>query len=192
MRFGYVCGLSVALAGLWASALTVTDWNRTKLNDSAVKDEAGNIKVLGTEGSWNDQGNTKEKVFDGDSATFFDPPTAATQAGPCWAGIELEEPMIVTRIRSFGHSNNKSRMYDCVFEAANEPDFSDAVLLHTASEADGWDGSNWGDVHVAREETSVPFKYLRVRSPNDGISGVADQRGQFCGNAGEVEFYGVT
>ena len=74
MRFGYVCGLSVALAGLWASALTVTDWNRTKLNDSAVKDEAGNIKVLGTEGSWNDHGNTKEKVVDGDSATFFDPP----------------------------------------------------------------------------------------------------------------------
>lgn len=67
-----------------------------------MKDGNGAIVVLGTEGSWNDTGNTKEKVFDGDTATFFDPPNEASHGGPCWAGIELEEPRIVTRIRYFG------------------------------------------------------------------------------------------
>ena len=187
MRLGYVTCAVLAMGGMWASALTVTEWNNTKLNDIAVKDESGAVIVLGTEGSWNDSGNTKEKVFDGDSATFFDPPTAASQAGPCWAGIELEEPRIVTRIRYFGRAANKERMYDCLFQAANEPDFSDAVTLHVTSEADGWDGSHWGDVHIASEASMTPYKYLRVLAPN-----TSGQRGAYAGNAGEVEFYGVT
>ena len=187
MRLGYVTGAVLAMGGMWASALTVTEWNNTKLNDIAVKDESGAVIVLGTEGSWNDSGNTKEKVFDGDSATFFDPPTTASQAGPCWAGIELQEAMIVTRIRYFGRTANKERMYDCLFQAANEADFSDAVTLHVTSEADGWDGTNWGDVHIASEASMTPYKYLRVLAPN-----TSGQRGAYAGNAGEVEFYGVT
>ena len=83
---------------------------------------------------------TKEKVFDGDTATFFDPPNEASHGGPCWAGIELEEPRIVTRIRYFGRAANIVRMYGCVFQGANEADFSDAVevpihLIATAEQA---------------------------------------------------------
>ena len=57
MRLGYVTGAVLAMGGMWASALTVTEWNNTKLNDIAVKDESGAVIVLGTEGSWNDSGN---------------------------------------------------------------------------------------------------------------------------------------
>src|SRR2546425_12254945 len=39
----------------------------------------GDIKlsgtIIGTSGSWNNGGNTKEKAMDGDLATFFDAPT---------------------------------------------------------------------------------------------------------------------
>ena len=189
MRLNHVPCVLAAMCGLCASALTVTEWNNTKLNDIAVKDGNGAIVVLGTEGSWNDTGSTKEKVFDSDTATFFDPPNEASHGGPCWAGIELEEPRIVTRIRYFGRAANIVRMYGCVFQGANEADFSDAVVLHVATEADGWDGTNWGDVHVASEASMTPFKYLRVVSLNYTLE---NERGGYAGNAGEVEFYGVT
>jgi len=39
--------------------------------------------VIGTQGSWNNIGNTIHKAFDGDLNTFFDGPTA-TAAGWDW------------------------------------------------------------------------------------------------------------
>ena len=183
-----VAGLLVVGGFAWA-APDSTDWTTTRLNDSAVRDGSGALVVLGTEGSYNDLADrTRAAVFDGDAATFFDPPGEANPVGGCWAGIELAEAQCVTRIRYFGRPDFQARILGCLFQGANTPDFSDAVTLHVATAADGWDGTHWADVFVAHEAALQPFKYLRILAPNstnDSTEGVC------AGNAAEVEFYGV-
>lgn len=179
---------SLAVGSLWAA----NEWTQTKLNDYAVKDDGGNIVVLGTEGSYNDNAaRTKAAVFDGDTSTFFDPPSSVVSDTQCWAGFELTEPMVVTRIRYYGRADsNYARMYDCLFQGANEADFSDAVTLFIASADDGWGTThNWADVLVANPDSLKSYKYLRILSPN--FVGQSST-GNCCGNAGEVEFYGIT
>ena len=179
---------ALAICGLAFAAKDSTAWTTTKLNDQAVTDEGGQMVVLGTEGSYNDAANaTRAAVFDGDTATFFDPSIDAA-AMPCWAGFELAEARCVTRIRYFGRADYKERMNGCLFQGANSADFSDAVTLHVASAADGWDGTHWADVFVAGRAALQPFKYLRILAPNPYPP---DGPGTWAGNAAEVEFYGV-
>ena len=66
----------MALAVCCAVFSAVSAWEgNVCLNKSAVTDASGQLVVLGTEGSWNDNGDVKECVFDGNTGTFFDPPS---------------------------------------------------------------------------------------------------------------------
>jgi hypothetical protein len=167
--------LFLALACALAGALAAWDGN-VNLNKFAVKDASGKITVLGTEGSWSDKGDVKEHVFDGDTGTFFDPPTSANQLGSAWAGIALTTSSIVTRVSYVGRSGQSSRMAGCLFQGANTPDFSDAETFHVISPPDGWNGTSW--VNVTLGNAYGPYTYLRII-------------GLYCGNAGEVEFGGL-
>src|SRR4051794_19246246 len=55
--------------------------------------------IIGTSGSFNNAGNTKEKAFDGNTATFFDAPAANND----WVGLDMtgQLPKMVTSIRYF-------------------------------------------------------------------------------------------
>src|SRR6516162_9846013 len=44
-------------------------------------------KVIGLEGSWNDDGNTRDKAFDGDLDSFFDAPEG--HMDDAWIGLDL-------------------------------------------------------------------------------------------------------
>ncbi|TWI88820.1 RICIN domain-containing protein [Chitinophaga japonensis] len=57
------------------------------------KEVAG--RIIGSEGSYKDFGNTKEKVFDKELLTFFD----GVSRGVNWVGLELEQPEKISRIR---------------------------------------------------------------------------------------------
>jgi hypothetical protein len=53
-------------------------------------------KIIGTEGSFEDHPErTKDAVFDGDPLTFYE----AAEASGSWAGLELDAPHTVTRLR---------------------------------------------------------------------------------------------
>lgn len=147
------------------------------LNQAAVTDASGALVVLGTEGSWNDKGDVKEHVFDGQTSTFFDPPSSANDAGDSWAGIELVSSGVVTRVSYVGRADHGDRMQGCLLQGANEPDFSDAETFHTLAPPAGWNGQTWVDVTL--DNVYGPYKYLRII-------------GRYCGNAGEVLFYGLT
>ena len=187
---GVVCMTAWLAVGTCALA---QNWTGTKLNDLAVKDGGGAIIVLGTEGSYDNNGRTKETVFDGLTATYFDPPQATARAEPCWAGFELPAPKMVTRIRYFGRGGYPHRMRGCLFQGADTSDFTDAVTLHVANPPTGWLGTNaWVDVTLNTTNAFRTFRYLRIFGPTVyTVAGSPAEDGTYAGNVAEVEFYGA-
>ncbi|MCQ2392742.1 MAG: hypothetical protein MJ249_00505 [Kiritimatiellae bacterium] len=161
------------------------------LNAQAVRDAQGQIIVLGTEGGWQGATNvTKRAVFDGNPATYFDPPFEA-MAGACWAGIELPKPKMLTRLRYLGRDLDfvYSRVWGCRFQGANRADFKDAVTLHVAAPLRGWKpNKEWIEVKLTDATAQRAFRFFRVIAPNPYPP---DSFGCCGGNFAEVEFYGT-
>lgn len=123
---------------------------------------------IGTPGSWGNSGNTGDRAFDGNMNTFFDAP-----ASSAWTGLDFGSPRRITAIRYAPRGGWAFRMLaDGVFEAANQPDFGDAVNLFTV-------------IHEPPDGiyTTVPathpglFRYFRFRSNGHG-------------NVSEIQVYG--
>src|SRR6266550_4717036 len=78
--------------------------------------------IIGTSGSWNNAGNTKEKAMDGSLSTFFDAPDASGD----WVGLDLgmNVAKVVSQVRYCPRSGNASRMVGGRFQGANGADFS--------------------------------------------------------------------
>jgi beta-galactosidase len=126
--------------------------------------------ILGTAGSWNNAGNTKEMAMDGSTTTFFDSPTSAG-----WVGLDLgaHASARVAKVRYCPRAGLGSRMVGGKFQGANQADFSDAVDLFTisATPADG--------VYATQEISNAgSFRYVRYLGPATGN-----------GNVAELEFY---
>ena len=174
-------------AALTASggSTSAASWTDVNLNANAVKDGSGAIQALGTTGTWT-TGKTRETVFDGDPATFFD--AKDTHA---WVGYELTRPMCVTRVRYLGRASSwgqfNTRMVGMLVQGANSADFSDAVTLHAIAPTESWLKANqaWGDESFSSLEMTNAFRYVRLYTPN-----TSGEYGTGCGNAAEIEFYG--
>ena len=61
--------------------------------DTAGHELAG--EIIGTEGSWDDNGFDKYKVFDGNYLTFFDAPATAG----CWVGLAFDRKEQIGEIK---------------------------------------------------------------------------------------------
>jgi alpha-glucosidase len=123
--------------------------------------------IIGTNGSFNNSGNTKAKVFDGNTATFFDSPSA----NGSWAGLDLGQPKTVTAIQYFPRANWATRMINGVFQGATQADFSDAVTLATV----GYYPQDGAWTSVTLPQPSA-FRYVRYLSPDGGSCNVAEIR----------------
>ncbi|GAA5481924.1 glycoside hydrolase family 97 protein [Haloferula sargassicola] len=122
--------------------------------------------VIGTPGSYGNQGNTRENVFDGDPSTHFDAP----EPSGGWAGLDLgSAPSRVAGIRVFPREGWGQRMVGGVLEGANESDFSDAVTLATLSDAPAD-----GVYNLIPVDSTEAFRYLRYVSPDGGYCNVAE------------------
>jgi hypothetical protein len=127
--------------------------------------------IIGTSGSWNNGGNTKEKAMDGDITTFFDGPTGDGN----WVGLDLGTAQQSANLRFFPRLGNASRMNGGTFQAANVADFSVATTLLTLT------NTPTDSVFTAQVITNpTAFRYVRYLSPNGGY-----------GNVAEVQFYGA-
>ena len=135
--------------------------------------------VLGTSGSYNNSGNTINKVFDGDLTTYFDGPNSSNGNG-CWAGLDLGggsgASSVVTQINYCPRSGSESRMVGGVFQGANQANFSDAVTLYTVTAQ-----PTAGVLTSVSVSNNTAFRYVRYLSPNGG-----------WGNVAEVQFFGYT
>lgn len=181
-RLGYLFAVAAGVAA-WSEAAVYTT---ERLNDLAVRDGNGQIVVYGTDGSYNDNPSlTKAAAFDGDTETFFDPSSAAVTE-PCWAGFELETPMMITRVRFYPRATYPDRLVGCLIQGANTVDFSDAVTLHTITAARA---NAWGDEKMSTPESMQAFRYVRIYGPTPYAAG-GPLNGSCCGNVAEIEFYG--
>jgi len=125
--------------------------------------------VIGTPGSWNGSGNTREKAFDGDINTYFDAPIDIA-----WTGLSLSTTYKVTNIRYVPRQGLEGRMIGGKFQGSNSENFSTYTDLATvvAKPSSGW---NCFDV-----SNTASFKYLRYIGPEGAV-----------GNISEIEFYGT-
>ena len=128
--------------------------------------------IIGTPGSWSNDGNTIANVFDNNLNTFFDGPDANGD----WVGLDFGASVsnAITLINYCPRASFASRMVGGIFQGANQPNFSGAVTLYTvtAQPATG--------VFTSVSITNASaFRYVRYLSPNGG----------YC-NVAELQFYG--
>ena len=128
--------------------------------------------VIGTTGSYQNGGNTRDKAFDGNANSFVD---AATADGN-WVGLDLGSAKSVTSLSFTPRAGFASRMAGGTFQASNTADFTaGTVTLYAIS---GTPAATATTVNVTAAGT---YRYVRYVSPNGG-----------WGNVAEVGFTGTT
>lgn len=151
-----------------SGAISITVIKATcKAVDSLVKYKA----IIGTTGSYNNSGMTKERAFDKDVATYFNAPTS----NGSFVGLELQNAYKITGIRYYPRNTYMSRMTGGKFQGSNSADFSNGVVdLATVSTTPA---TGWNCLTVSNTNS---FKYVRYIGPNSS----------YC-NVSEIEFYGI-
>ncbi len=130
--------------------------------------------AIGTPGSSQNSGRTKEMVFDRNLSTYFDAP----MADGVWVGQDLgaDNERAITAIRYYPRTGWGARMVGGVFQASNTADFSSNVVTLASVPLLPVEGA-FSTIAV---DNPTRFRYVRYLSPNGG-----------WGNVSEVEFYGV-
>ena len=127
--------------------------------------------ILGTAGSYQNKGNTVANVFDGNTGTYFDAPTATGD----WAGLDLGTAEQVTQVQFVPRSGYAGRMVGGVFQASATADFSAGVttLLTVATVPAS------GKYTAVAVNVSGAFEFVRYLAPAGSN-----------GNVAEIEFDG--
>ncbi len=125
-----------------------------------------NGTVIGTSGSFNSQGNTIAKVFDGNLTTFFDAPVTSG----AWVGLDLGTSNVIGQINYWPRVGWASRMLGGVFQGDNTANFSNPVTLYTIFVVPPDNGT----VTAIPITNSTPFRYVRYLGPANGSCNVAE------------------
>jgi uncharacterized repeat protein (TIGR03806 family) len=128
--------------------------------------------IIGTAGSWNNSGNTKEKAMDGNLSTFFDGPDPGTGE---WVGLDFGPGVsnTISQVRYCPRGGWSARMVGGKFQGANVADFSVAIDLFTLPAAPAEAVMTTQGVTVTNA-----FRYVRYLGPDPS----------WC-NVAEIEFY---
>lgn len=129
--------------------------------------KALNGTPIGTTGSWNGSGNTRDKAFNGSLADFFDAPNPSG----AWVGLDLgpQPPSVVAQLRFSPRPGFADRMLNGVFQGANRSDFSDATDLHRIAQLPYEETLN----SVSLSQFGR-FRYLRYLGPPNGHANIAE------------------
>ena len=146
----------------------------TAASNTAVLTPPLSGTVIGTAGSYQNDGDTTAKAFDGNLGTFFDAPAANGN----WAGLDLGGPHTISAVAYASRSGWAGRMNGGTFQGSNTADFSAGVTtLFTI-------GPNANPSSTALTTQAVAdagtFRYVRYLSPNGGY-----------GNVAELQFFGT-
>ena len=104
------------------NAAGVSAWT----NVTALARNSAVGQLLGTPGSYGNNGNTGAKAFDGNVMTDVN----ATTANGFWTGMDFGAPREVTALRFMPRRTLASRMRDGRFEVADNPDFVNAATFY--------------------------------------------------------------
>jgi hypothetical protein len=135
-----------------------------------VAPPAGSVKLtgtlVGTSGSYKNQGNTIANAIDGNPSTFFDAPSGT--AG--WVGLDLGTPETVTQVQFVPRNSFASRMLGGVIQGSTTPDFSSGVTnLYSITKTPA------ANVFTAVAiSNTTPFEYVRYLAPVNGSGNIAE------------------
>ncbi len=118
--------------------------------------------------------NTLAHAFDGNYQTYL----ATWNRSGGWAGLDLGEKHVITKVAFSPRENYDKRLVLGVFEGANNPDFGDAVPLLLITETPGYNTMTEKAVTCSRG-----FRYVRYVGPNDVRCNIAELA--FYGYKGE-------
>jgi alpha-L-fucosidase 2 len=122
--------------------------------------------IIGTTGSYNNLGNTKEKAMDGDFATAFDAPVASG----AWVGLDLGAATTIDQVRYCPRSGQAARMVGGKIQGSSTADFSgdvtDLLTLDSVPPYGVWTSASLPG--------ASPFRYVRYLSPSNGWCNVAE------------------
>lgn len=124
--------------------------------------------VIGTGGSWNNDGNTIAMVFDGNISTFFDGPDVSGD----WVGLDFGagDSNVIGQINYWPRPGYSSRMLGGYFQGADNPLFSNPVTLFTIATAP----PEGGVVTSQTITNTTVFRCVRYVGPNNGSCNVAE------------------
>ncbi|HEV7298316.1 MAG TPA: fibronectin type III domain-containing protein [Tepidisphaeraceae bacterium] len=124
--------------------------------------------VIGTSGSYNSLGNTRDKVFDSDLTTFFDGPAASGN----WVGLNLGSAKTITQIKYAARSGQSARMNGGYFQASNTANFSSGnVTLYMIGASENPPSGSFTTRNVSVAGT---YQYVRYVAPDNSWGNVAE------------------
>lgn len=127
---------SVASQTSYSVSLKVTDSGNlsdTKSVNITINPLATDTKltgtVIGTTGSYNNNGNTREKAFDGNPNTFFQPPQGSNLIA--WVGLDFgaATPKTITQVKLLPKAGTAGSLVFGQVQASNDPTFKTGVTV---------------------------------------------------------------
>jgi hypothetical protein len=123
--------------------------------------------VIGTTGSYNDDGTTAANAFDGNSNTYFDGPTTNGN----WVGLDLGSAYNISAISFAPRGGFEGRMEGGIFQASNTADFSSGVVSLYVVPGPPNDGYT-----TVGASDSGNYRYVRYLSPAGSYGDIAEMQ----------------
>ncbi len=161
----YCC--NIAEIELYGTPSVAENYTRIPLED----------KVLSGSDAWNQSANDYSKVFDGDTATYFD------GVGNGWVQADLGAVYDITAI---GYAPRKGYEYRC----------PDGIFMISM------DGENWQTIYTIPNQPSFAMhyikdftgnteaRYVRYQVPEGAPNNAYNEDDVYCCNIAEIEIYG--
>ena len=170
----------------YANAGTGTVTEEVNLLSYSVRDSSGNLITYSDGNAVWATGREADKHFDGSvsGTDFYDPRQIQADT---WTGYEVSTPCVLTHVRYYGRDDIavaalSSHLGCSAIEGANSSDFSDAVVVLTFHQPEGYAGGSW--LEESASTTTQAFRYFRIIEHYGTYNSAA-------GAVKEIEFYGV-
>jgi F5/8 type C domain len=122
--------------------------------------------AIGTAGSYDNQGNTAAKAFDGNLSTFFDAPSASGN----WVGLDLSSAQVVTQVKYAPRTGWTGRMVGGEIQASNTANFSSGVVtLYTINST-----PTAGVLTTVSLSNTTAYRYYRYIGPANSYCDIAE------------------
>ncbi|MBO4370160.1 MAG: CotH kinase family protein [Paludibacteraceae bacterium] len=167
----------------WILTLGIAVLSQAVVAQTSNKLSGTPMGAIGVDYNTSQMVNNVDLAFDGDLNTFY----ASYYRKFGWAGLELDQPYVITRVGYAPRYDWSERMKLGVFEGANKADFSDAIPIFIIRDTPAEGQMTYQDVSCSRG-----FKYVRFchTNPAYGTDGFATSADTVRCNVAELEFYG--